>query len=318
MYADLCASVWALSALRVAADCDLIAALATGQSDVAALARTSGLDPEATERILLVLAANDIVARAASGGFTLTEEGVQLASRGPGLRADLAVTFGQTRALVEEARRGALPPGWRHVDPEVIRAQAGLSAEATERSFPTLTSAWPAFSSVFSREGARVIDVGSGGAGGAIALCKQFPSLRVVGLDPHRAAMLEARAAVSAAGLGHRIELRRERVQDLADERAFDAAFVAAKFFDDTTLASGLERIRRALVPGGAALLVAWRDPGEPKRAAASRLREHLWGGGARPASDVVRMLEAAGFVDVRMGPVRGDIALVGAQAPSA
>jgi predicted O-methyltransferase YrrM len=316
MFVDLCTSVWALSALRVAAESDLFGALSRGERDAAALALACGLDAEATRRILAVLAAHDFV-RADGDRFALTEEGAQLAARGRGLLADFAATFGQTRALVEEARRSTLRSGWRHVDPDVIRAQAGLSFEMTARMIGPMTATWPEIGRLFARENARMLDVGVGAAGGAIAMCRQFPNLRVVGIDPHRAAHLEARSAVETAGLAHRIELRLGRVEDLIDEHVFDVAFIAAKFFDVAALATGLERIRRALVPGGALFLGAWRDPGDPRRAAVSRLREHLWGGEALPAADVVRMLESAGFVDVREGPGRGDLAPLAAFAPA-
>src|SRR5204863_8213171 len=168
MFADLCTSLWALSALRVAAETDLFANLVDGAKDSAAIARASGLDAEAASRILDVLAANDIVSRDGER-YALTEEGRQLAARGQGLRSDLAVTFGATRALVDEARRGDLAPGWRHVDPEVIRGQAGLSFEMTDRMVGQMFAAWPELKDRLARDDARYLDVGVGGAGGAIA-----------------------------------------------------------------------------------------------------------------------------------------------------
>lgn len=126
----------------------------------------AALDPEATTRILDVLVANDLVTREAGG-------------------------FGLTAA-----------PGWRHVAAEVIRAQAGLSFEMMSRMLAPLSVMWPELGALLERDGSRYLDVGVGAAGGAIALCKHFPRLRCVGIDPHRAAHLEARAAVTAAGLG--------------------------------------------------------------------------------------------------------------------
>jgi hypothetical protein len=307
MFADLCASVWALSALRVAAETDLLATLAAGTRDASSLARASGLDPEATSRILDVLAANDVVARDGDG-YVLTEEGAQLAARGQGLRADLAVTFGATRALVEEARRGSLAPGWRHVDPEVIRAQGGLSSEMIHRVVGPMMAGRPELAKLLGRDDARHADVGVGSAGGAIALASHFPKLRITGIDPLRAAHIEARAAVAAAGLSHRIELRLQRVEDMNDERVFHTAFIASKFFDRPALVAAFDRLRRALVPGGAIFLGAWRDPGDAKKASVSRLREHLHGGTAMETDEMKQLLDRAGFVDVREGPPRGDI----------
>jgi SAM-dependent methyltransferase len=301
MFADLCASLWALSALRVAADSDLLAAVAKGDP------RRAGLHPEATDRILAVLAAYEIVTRT-DDGWALTPEGNELLSRGEGLRADLAATFGQTRALVEEARRGDLAPGWRHVDPEVIRAQAGLSYEMSHKMIGAFAELWPELGKMFAVADSRHLDVGVGAAGGAIALCERFPRLCVVGIDPHRAAHLEARANVAAHGMKDRIELRLQGVEQMTDESTFHTAFVASKFFPREILSVAFEKIHRALVPGGCAFLGGWRDSGDPRRAPVSRLREHLWGGSAVHATEVIHLLERAGFSKIKEGPARGEL----------
>jgi len=49
-----------------------------------------------------------------------------------------------------------------------------------------------------------------------------FPRLRVIGLEPQDAPLAEARRNVAAAKLGEHIELRAQRIEDLADREAFD------------------------------------------------------------------------------------------------
>ncbi len=315
-FTDLCTSLWTLSALRVAAETDLLATLADGPKDAKLAAIAAGLETEATSRILDVLVASGIVTRSGDR-YALEEEGRKLAARGQGLRSDLAVTFGATRALYEEARRSDLAPGWRHVDPEVIRGQAGLSFEMTHRIIGPITEAWPELAAHLARDDARHLDVGVGGAGGAIALCKHFPKLRITGIDCLRAAYLEARTAVASAGLPNRIELRLQRAEDMPDENVFHSAFVASKFFERSVLKSILANVRRALVPGGIAFLPGWRDPGDPKRRAVSRLREHLWGGSAVPGEEVVKILEELGYVEITQAPGQGDVLPIMAKTPS-
>ena len=314
-FSDLCTSLWTLSALRVAAETDFLATLAEGPKDVKLIAIATGLDLEAVSRIGDVLAASDILARDGDR-FSLGEEGRQLAARGQGLRSDLAVTFGATRALQEEARRSNLAPGWRHVDPEVIRGQAGLSYEMSNRMVGPMTAAFPEIGERLARDDGRHLDVGVGGAGGAIAMAKHFPKLRVTGIDCLRAAHLEAKTAVAAAGLQNRIEIRLQRAEEMPDENVFHTAFVASKFFERSLLEPILESVRRALVPGGIAFLGGWCDPGEPKKRAVSRLREHLWGGSAVPTDDVIEILRAIGFVDIKTGPRQGDAVPIVAKAP--
>jgi hypothetical protein len=307
MFNESCNALWALSALRVAAEHGVISSLAGGSRSTKALAAESRLDPTILGRVLEVLEAYGLLARDGDA-YALTEQGRTQASRGDTLRADLAATFGQTRALVEEARRGTLAPGWRHVDPEVIRAQASLSHDLSLRMNRPMVELWPDVGALLSRDGAVFVDVGVGGAGGAIAMCKLYPKLRVLGIDPLPAALLEARANVQAHGMTDRIELRAQRGDELVEERAFDMAFVPSKFMDDRGFEATLTRLARALKSDGVILTAAWRDVGEPRASAVSRLRTELWGAGPRSVETVTKMLERAGFAHVRVAPAPGDI----------
>lgn len=307
MFEEACNTLWALSALRVAVESDLIATLASGERDLDALVDASGLDRTIAQRVLEVLSAYGLVAREGDA-YVLTHDGRFQAARGSALRADLAATFGQTRALVEEARRGTLQAGWRHVDPEVIRAQGMLSEDFTTRMLRPMAEAMPELDRMFRRPGAVFADVGIGAAGGAIGFARHYPALRVVGFEPLRAALIEARDNVSRAGMSDRFELRATRGEDMTDEHAFDVAFVPAKFMDDRGFKGTLTKLARALVPGGVVLTAAWRDVGEPRSAAVSRLRSELWGSGPRAAAEVSAVLTRAGFRDVREAPPRGDM----------
>ena len=309
----LCASVWALSAVRVAAESDLLATMAGGETNPEALARKSRLAPAIAARILETLEANGFVERK-DDGFVLSTEGADLAARADWLRADLAVTFGQCHAFVVESRRTDLASGWQHHDAEIIRSQSTLSRILTERAIDGMLAGVPGLERL-GRPGAKLLDVGTGGAGVAIAFCRRFPSLRVVGLDPLRAANLEARTAIDVAGLSDRIEVRSITVETLSEENMYDAAFVASSFLDDATLCAGLGRVSRALVPGGTALLHAWRSPEQKQLAAAAQLRWQLWGGSRSPA-DAIRIAKAAGLVDVREGPAAGLMVPVIGSAP--
>jgi hypothetical protein len=306
MFAEACNALWALSALRVAVEHGLVMALADAPRDAKTLADRARLHPTIVERVLDILAAYGLLVREGDT-YALTEEGRKQAARGDTLRADIAVTFGQTRALVEEARRGTLAPGWRHVDPEVIRSQATLSHDMSLKTAPLMVQAWPDIAAVLSREGAVMVDVGVGGAGGAIGFCKAFPTLRVVGIDPLPAALIEARANVSAQKMGDRIELRAQRGDELIDSRAFDVAFVPAKFMDERGFEGTLTALHNALKKDGVILTGAWHDVGEPRASAVSRLRAELWGSGPRTAAAVTGMLERAGYHDIRVGPAMGD-----------
>ena len=300
-------TLWALSALRVAVEHGALSALASGPRSVTELARESQLDGTIGERIFDVLAAHGLLGRSGDQ-LSLTDKGRALAARGDALRADLAVTFGLTRALVEDARTGTLSSGWKPRDPEIVRAQAALAHGMTLQMARPMSEVWPELGRAFEREGAVYVDVGVGAAGGACAMCKLYPKLRVVGLDPLPAALVEARATVAAHGLGDRIELRAQRGDELTERHAFDVAFLPAKFFDDASLESSLRALSTALKPDGFLLTGAWRDVGDDRASAVSKLREQVSGGGPRPTEVVTAMLQQAGFREVRVGPSSGSM----------
>jgi SAM-dependent methyltransferase len=313
---DLCASVWAFAALRVAVDTDLLVAMAAGETDASALATAAGLDAAVTVRLLDTLAVHGFVERpSAAPLFRLTTDGQELAARPDWVRADLATTSGQTTALVHESRMSNLGQGWQHADPELIRAQSMMSRLLAEQMLDRLVPEVPELTAALAQPNARFLDAGAGGAAIAMAFCRRFPSLRAVGLDPLRSARLEARAALVVGGLADRVELRSTRVEELAEERVYAAAFVAAPFMSDAVLAAGLARVARALVPGGHVFLGVDTPPRDPRQAAAAKLRLQLWGGGTRSPEDAVRLAEKAGLVDVRQASTPGNLVPILARA---
>jgi hypothetical protein len=104
-------TLWALSSLRVAVETGMIAALVAGPRRAEDLAKLSRLDATLVTRIADVLVAYGFLTISEGNGYALSETGRMQAARGDTLRADIAVTFGNTRALVEEARRGTLVTG---------------------------------------------------------------------------------------------------------------------------------------------------------------------------------------------------------------
>lgn len=299
-------SLWALSSLRVAVETGMVASLVSGPRRAEDLAKVSRLDSTLVTRIADVLVAYGFFTSSASDGYALSESGRMQAARGEGLRADIAVTFGNTRALADEARRGTLVTGWRPFDPEVIRSQAQLSLQMSMAMARPMKEAWPDVTALFERDGAVYVDIGVGGAGGAIGMAKAFPKVRVVGIDPLPAALIEARANVAAHGMQDRIELRAQRGDELTEVDHFDAAFVPSKFFDDAAFESTLHTLAKALKADAAIITAAWRDVGEPRAAAVSKLRCEMWGAGPRTTEQVTAMLNAAGFREVRVGPAQG------------
>ena len=172
-------------------------------------------------------------------------------------------------------------------DPALLQAQGTMSAAAV----PFLERfVFPRAAGIPERltSGATFLDVGAGVAAVSIELCRRFPRLRAVGLEPAEAPLALARRNVEAAGLGERIELRRQLVQELDDADAFDIAWLPPNFLPNDVLRVALARVHRALRPGGLALVATLGGGGDDLRSAIAT------GGMVPRGADAVVMVEHA------------------------
>lgn len=198
-------------------------------------------------------------------------------------------------------------PGWDYADVELLESQGQSSAlfasvirrEAEER-LPDLAEA-------LGRPGAAVLDVGVGIGGLSIAVCREFPAVRVVGIDPWDFALTIARRNVEGAGLGDRIELRRQAVQELTDEAAFDLIWLPVPFLPRPVLDLALGRSLAAAKPGGWSMLAMYRGRTELDTALA-RLRTARSGGSVLRPDEAEELLRAAGFEATRQLTLEGSL----------
>ncbi len=147
--------------------------------------------------------------------------------------------------------------------------------------------------------GAAFLDVGVGVAALSIAMCRVYPELRAVGIDPWELALDRARRNVAAASLGDRIELRRQGVEEMQDRSAFDLVFLAGPFLGRRVVDAACDRVLTSLRPGGWVLFGMFRGVDELGTALA-RLRTARSGGAVLDHEDAEARLAAAGFTDVR------------------
>jgi SAM-dependent methyltransferase len=160
------------------------------------------------------------------------------------------------------------------------------------RLFPTLEG----LVARLSTPAAAFLDVGTGVGALTVEMCHLWPQLRVVGLEPQEAPLAAAHRAVAAAGLDGRVELRRQRVEEMVDSTAFDLVWLPQVFLSQEALVGALPRVLRALRPGGWLLALVLSTPGAELRPALGRLLDVLWGGAARTAGAVESLAAAAGF----------------------
>jgi SAM-dependent methyltransferase len=194
---------------------------------------------------------------------------------------------------------------WDHVEPEILQSIGeGARVHALEVT-RTIVPGCEGLAERFGRAGAKMLDVGVGVAGSAMAMAQMWPELHIVGIDPWRPSIELARENVDRAGLGDRIELREQGAESLEDESAYDFVWFANPFIPEQHVRSGLERSRKALRPGGFIMIGGNNDAAPPQLAALFRLRTMQWGGPVWSIKDAENALTEAGFVEVRTMPTR-------------
>jgi ubiquinone/menaquinone biosynthesis C-methylase UbiE len=246
-------------------------------------------EPDPAVHAQLDRIAEALDARAAYDGLDENERVVVVAFSRSYLR--------QALDLVEDPLRA---PGWSYDDPVLLQAQGSGSAVVA-----TLITA-----AGLGAADARILDVGTGVAGLAIAFCSSFPESTVVGLDPWEPSLEIARGNVERAGLGSRITLVASTIQDFSDDEGFDLAWLPSFFIPTVVLDDAIARIHSLLRPGGTLVVGSTQGEAASLDAAVDDLRTIRSGGSAISAADALARLERAGFADVREPDLGPDVPL--------
>ena len=194
----------------------------------------------------------------------------------------------QALELVDDPVRAG---SWTSDDPVLLQAQGSASAAVAR----LIAGAGLGF------EGARILDVGTGVAGLAIAFCTTFPGATVVGLDPWGPALALARENVAAAALEERVTLLPTPVEEFADPDGFDLVWLPSFFIPEAALDAALARIHALLRPAGTLVVGVSYGAGEASlEAAVDDLFTVRSGGSVLAAADAVERLRRAGFAEPR------------------
>ena len=314
---DLADFTWAFATLCASAESGLLAALSSPRR-VEEAAEIGGMPVEIAARVLDLLVALGF-ARRSGGTYVCVDDLLPMLTdeRIGQLLAELRTTSQQSSDLVDRAKRRTLAAGWLHTDSAILQAQgaagrAGARAMA-EQGLPLL----PGLSERLSAPSASFLDVGVGVGTMAIEMCRIYPTLHLVGLEPAAAPRREALANIRAAGYTERIEIRDQPVETLTDVETFDLVYLPQVFLAEDAFVRGLATVWRALRRGGWLILPAISAAGDDFPAALSRLRNTLWGGGARLPEQVVELAMRSGFADVQAHPLGGTVHTVLGRRPA-
>lgn len=215
--------------------------------------------------------------------------------------------FRQAADLLDSPSR---PPGWSYTDPAILNGQ-GFTSRRFVWEFARLALKRPDLAAMLARPGA-LLDVGTGAGWLAIEAARTWPEWRVVGIDQWEAALSLARDNVAASGVGDRIKLRVEALEHLDDDDAFTLAWLPGAFLSPQVVTVALERVLRALVPGGWLVFGLYAPPPGPGGESLNMLKVVRNGGHPWASADVERRLRAVGFEQVEPVSTPGTTLVVG------
>ncbi len=191
-------------------------------------------------------------------------------------------------------RRG----GWTQVDEALLQGIGRGSASVAE-AIGVAETTLDGLGKRLAASGGRLLDVGTGTGWLAIALARDHPELRVVGIDIFEPALSLARANVADTGLGERVELRLQDVTTLDEQGAYDAIWLALPFLPAEIVPRALAACATALRPGGWLLAGTFAGPNDRLTELLMNLRTLRSGGHPWRGDEILEMLRAAGFADV-------------------
>jgi precorrin-6B methylase 2 len=191
---------------------------------------------------------------------------------------------------------------WEHESTSILMAQGQMSALLAgvfaQMVVPKLGED---FAARLQAPGASFLDIGAGVAALSVAMCRMWPSMRVVGIDPWDRALELARAQVATSGFADRIELRQTTGEAIEDRAEHDLAWVPTFFIPGAALGPILERVLDALRPGGCVVVGIYTRPSEPLAAALAELRTVRQGGAVVTPEEVVAALGDTGYAGIEV-----------------
>jgi SAM-dependent methyltransferase len=191
--------------------------------------------------------------------------------------------------------------GWMALPDEALVAQGEASGQMAPAFSQYLLPALEDLSGRLTRNGARMLDVGTGIGAIATGFAELFEHLHVTGIDVAPRVLALARHRLATRPVADRVELREQRISDLDEVDTYDLAWVPAPFVPQPALGRGLMRVATALRPGGWLLLGHGKLSYEaPLQQSLTRFKSISYGGTAFDDEDAAAALAAVGLTQLR------------------
>jgi len=194
--------------------------------------------------------------------------------------------FAQSADLLGHPTRAA---GWSYTDPVLLEGvgRGSMMMPGLLRGSGELTDV------------SSLLDIGTGVGLLAVSAARVWPECTVTGIDVWEPSLELARRNVAAAGLDHRIEIRRQDMLDLDDAERYDCVWLPTFFFGPEALTAALPKIIAAMLPGGHVVMAHYEPPPDPLPRTTMRLRTIRDGGSVLDSGGAAELLRGAGCQDV-------------------
>lgn len=164
---------------------------------------------------------------------------------------DPTVMAERLRLLLGEANDVALGRSPRGTVGQASVAEGRASGKRFSQMLAIFVARSPELRSLWQKETVRVLDVGAGAAGVLAQMLSANPGATGVGLDIDDAALELGHILLAEHGVSARSQLRVENVCDLAEEDAYDFAWVPVHVLRGQDAGRALDRIAKSIKPGG-------------------------------------------------------------------
>lgn len=214
-------------------------------------------------------------------------------------------------AFPASLRTGRVWPRSEH-DPWLLEALKNMTKpDATVLTEHVLPQAPAAVARL--EAGGALLEIGPGGGHALACYARRFPRARLVGIEFDAPSVELARQTLAEAGLADRVEIRHGDANLLDEEGIYDLAVMNIALHETggpAEYANVLRRTRRALAPGGSVVVselpypdspAAYREHPVYQALAGVQIHEAQVGCGAITQGELRRLLEGAGFANVRV-----------------
>ena len=237
------------------------------------------------------LADSEIKERIDTGALmALTEAGLVNEDEIPLALTMIEMAVNEAAELLRNPERGS---NWEISDAAALQ----LMGRASKSAFSSIRAISDAHPQMREALNGTFLDVGTGVAGLALEAAAACPEIKVEGIDIWEPALELARRNIAESSHSSRVSVRNVNIASLDDVKRYSLAWLPTMYMKRPIVEAAIDRIERALVPGGYLVAGLYTRAEDPFLALVADLSTLRGGGEIGDAHEITRMMEAGGFV---------------------